>query len=143
RSDASWSRLRVATHKRKGVGNEIAGILISLLGVVLFLSLVSFDPSDIDGGTDVNLIGPVGAHLADIMLHLFGLGSFFFAGVVVLVGSMMLLGRRIEMKPSEIVGQLLIVLGGAVLFHMLFDGDKIMGHMPGGAVGAVVGETFR
>ena len=129
---------------KRTLTTEIGAILVLLMGTTLFLSLISFDPGDLQGPAEtMNLIGPVGAHLADILLDLFGLGSFALAGVVVLLGTFLLLGRRIEMKPSEIVGQILLVVSGAALFHMIYDGQTILDHMPGGAVGAVVSEVCK
>ena len=125
-------------------GGEVAGFVVLALGAVLFLSLISFSPHDLEGvGESANLIGPAGAHLANILLHLLGLGAFVFSGVIVLLGTMMLFGRRIEMKPSEIVGHVMLLLGGAGLFHLVFEGQPVLAHMPGGAIGAILGELLR
>ena len=129
--------------KRRHVGQDIGALVVVLLGSVIFLSLFSFDPADIEMGITTNSIGPFGTHLADILLHLFGMGAFLFAGVVATLGLLLLFGRRIDMKPSEFVGQMLFISGGAVFFHLQMQGEMLQGHMPGGAVGALLGEVGR
>jgi S-DNA-T family DNA segregation ATPase FtsK/SpoIIIE len=62
---------------------EIIGILLFFLVVFTLVSLVSYDPADPSihhatrGGTIHNLFGVVGAHLAGILIGLFGLGAFW------------------------------------------------------------------
>jgi S-DNA-T family DNA segregation ATPase FtsK/SpoIIIE len=63
---------------------EIIGILLFFLVVLTLVSLVSYNPADpsinhaTSGGSIHNLFGVVGAHLAGILIGLFGLGAFWF-----------------------------------------------------------------
>jgi hypothetical protein len=123
--------------QRRSAGQDLTALLIVALGSVLFLSLISY------GGEGSNWMGAFGEHLAGVLLHLLGLGGFLLAGVVAAVGGLMLVGVRLEMKPSEFVGQMLFVIGGGVFFHLWMPGEKVLGHMPGGAVGALGGEVGR
>lgn len=126
----------------RDLGNDITALIITLLGVMIFLSLMSYDPSPVPGAGG-NWMGSFGTHVAGILLHLIGLGAFLLAGVLTSIGALLLVGVHVEMKPSEFVGQMFFVAGGAICFHLLMPGDKVLGHMPGGAVGAMGGEVGR
>ena len=84
----------------------------------------------------------MGAYTADILLYIFGVGSFFFVAVVFLLGGFMLVGQRPELKPSEFVGYGLFVFAGAVLSHLIFAGELVLGHSAGGLVGDLLGKMF-
>ena len=58
---------------------EVYGVLLTLFAIALFLALVTFNKSDVGvgvGGSTHNLLGPVGAHMADLFLWLLGLCTF-------------------------------------------------------------------
>jgi S-DNA-T family DNA segregation ATPase FtsK/SpoIIIE len=123
---------------------EIAGLLLLATALAVLLAVVSFSPADVDSSsTPSNLIGPVGVTIGDALLYLFGVGAFFFDALLWYLGFMLLVGRIVEWKWSEIAGQLLFVLSGAMLCHLTFFEYEILGHMPGGLVGEVTGEILR
>lgn len=132
--------LKKATWRK---GGEIMGLILVSLSLGLVLSLVSFHKSDLLLEENFqNLIGPIGAYSADILLYVFGVGAFFFVGVVFLLGGFMLIGKKPDLKPSEFVGHGLLVVIGAILFHLLFKGEEILDHMAGGLVGSLLGDTL-
>jgi S-DNA-T family DNA segregation ATPase FtsK/SpoIIIE len=63
-------------------GNEMVGLLLLALGLLLFLSLVSYSATDPcfsvsgDGGAVKNYIGIIGAFLSDALLQIVGLSAF-------------------------------------------------------------------
>lgn len=121
-------------------GGEITGLVLLALSVGLCLALVSSDPADIEAGGQVgNWIGPLGAYAADILLYIFGIGAFFVVAVIFLLGGIMLVGHRPELKPSEFVGQAIFVLSGAIFAHLFFKGETLFGHKAGGLVGELIG----
>ncbi|MGM0557897.1 MAG: DNA translocase FtsK 4TM domain-containing protein, partial [Myxococcota bacterium] len=123
---------------------EIAGLLLLATALAILLAVVSFSPADVNSSsTPSNLIGPVGVTIGDALLYLFGVGAFFFDALLWYLGFMLLVGRIVEWKWSEITGQLLFVLSGAMLCHLTFFEYNILGHMPGGLVGEVTGEILR
>ena len=81
-------------------GMEVYGLLLSGFAVLLLLSLVSFDPRDIAldyrlrSGEVQNLIGPVGAHAADLLFSLLGLTSLIGVSTFFYFGGLLLAGRR-------------------------------------------------
>lgn len=130
--------------KSMALGREVGGLILIALALVILLSVLSFDPADIRGaGPPSNLIGPVGVHLGDLLLYLVGVGVFFFDALLWYLGFMLIVGRLIEWKWSEIAGQLLFVLAGAMLCHLAFVDHTLFGHMPGGLVGELTAEISR
>ncbi len=133
-----------STHKAAALWREIGGLVLVALALVILLSIVSFNPADLDAaGAPSNLIGPVGVHVGDALLYLFGVGSFFFDALLWYLGFMLIIGRLIEWKWSEIGGQLLFVLSGTTLCHLFLVDYTLFGHMPGGMVGEFSGEVMR
>lgn len=134
----------VLSAKAAALPREIAGLLFLVTALAVLLATVSFSPLDLNPGASVqNLIGPVGAKLGDILLTVFGLGSFFLDLLLWYVGLMLLVGKRIHWKPSEIIGQLFFVMAGTILSHMALFPDLFFGHRPGGLLGEMGGEILR
>lgn len=126
------------------LGREIGGLILIALALVIMLSVISFEPADMKGAAPPsNLIGPVGVHLGDLLLYLVGVGTFFFDALLWYLGFMLIVGRLIEWKWSEIGGQLLFVLSGAMLCHLVFIDYTLFGHMPGGLIGEFSAEISR
>src|SRR5579875_1385123 len=62
--------------------NELIGLLVLASAVLLFLSLISWHPTDPSFNTDSlgptrNWIGPAGAFVSDVLLQIEGLSAFF------------------------------------------------------------------
>lgn len=119
-----WSRYCVA-------------IVCVVLGAALFLMLLTFTQADLSPeSTDaLNLFGMPGAMIADIMLTLFGLGSFFFSAVCLLIGTCLFFGRPYEVKASEFVGLCLVLIGTVPLFDRAFGETPVLDHPAGGFLG--------
>ena len=123
---------------------EAGGLFLLLAALCMLLALVSFEPADVGASTPPqNLIGPAGVYLADALLFVFGVGSFFFNALIWYLGACMLLGRQVAWRPLEIAGQFLFVIAGATLCHLAMLGALVLGHVPGGLVGEFVGELGR
>ncbi|MDP6942996.1 MAG: DNA translocase FtsK 4TM domain-containing protein, partial [Myxococcota bacterium] len=128
---------------------EIYGILIMAFAVSLCLALVTFNPVDVTavGATRYqpahNLIGPIGAHVADLFLSVLGLGAFVVTPILGLLGLSYLIGRRWHLARSDVFGGLGIVLTAAVLLHVGFAPTRFLGHLPGGLIGEYAGEISR
>jgi S-DNA-T family DNA segregation ATPase FtsK/SpoIIIE len=115
---------------------EVAGLLFVVLGALMTLALVSHHSSG------RNLIGPVGATLSGMLLFFAGIGAFLFAVVPIVMGVAMMRGRRLMLDAWRLAGALLIVLSLPALVTMSLD-VSVLGHDPGGLVGALVTEMLR
>lgn len=106
------------------------------LGVVLFLMLLTFSQADLlpDAERCLNLFGFVGAHIADIMLMLFGLSAFLFPGVCLLIGICTFFGKNYEVKASEFIGVCLAIVGSAPLLDLAVS-SNVLDHRAGGVFG--------
>src|SRR5215510_5029751 len=75
------NRSRIKSPKRKSLANEVLAVVLVAAAILLLLSLVTYDPNDPSWNTvgpnhePRNLIGVVGAHLAEFFLQAFGLAS--------------------------------------------------------------------
>lgn len=100
---------------------EFVGIVLLGCGVTFACALLTFDPRDMDviaAGRSAadgvqNAIGPVGARIADLLLHLLGVGALLLDGLVLLLGVHTLMGRA--RAPSWRVGLGLLGFSFAVL----------------------------
>lgn len=124
---------------------EIGGLIILALAIGVLLAIASFDPMDTKpAATEIhNLIGPAGALVADILLAIFGLGAFCVNALMWYIGVLLLLGRSPELKPAEYTGQLLFVLSGTILAHLIAGATLILGHPAGGLIGELSAELCR
>ena len=132
---------RRAQRRSKIYAIFIASIFI-LLGVVLFLMLLSFSAADVapDAETAVNIFGIVGAYVANILLTLFGLASFLFAAMSLLMGLRTAFGREFEISATELIGLILLLAGSSPLLAQMLGESKILDHDPGGVIGKYLAE---
>ncbi|HRE87647.1 MAG TPA: DNA translocase FtsK 4TM domain-containing protein [Myxococcota bacterium] len=124
---------------------EIYGILVLSFAVALTLALLSFDAADVGGGGRVgktaNLLGPIGAHIADMFLAGIGIGSFGVALVFGWLGTSYLIGRRGRMQRLDVLGATCGLVSLTVLAHVIATPMRLLEHPPGGALGALIGEV--
>jgi DNA segregation ATPase FtsK/SpoIIIE, S-DNA-T family len=117
--------------------DEIIAIALLAFAVLIFLSLISYNPNDQFVGSNPgqpvhNWIGVIGANIAGILInYLIGWTAYLFPALLALVAWRVF--RTEDWTPSvaRVVGYLLFVVSLSGLFE-LFGGE-----------GALVGETFR
>jgi S-DNA-T family DNA segregation ATPase FtsK/SpoIIIE len=128
---------------------EMYGIIVLAFSATLLLALLTFDPADVTaiGGTRAqpaeNIIGPIGAHVADLFLSALGIGAFAFAVLFGWLGLSYLVGRRFHITRTDVVGWFGLLLGAAVVMHVGFAPAQLLGHTPGGLAGEYIGEVAR
>jgi S-DNA-T family DNA segregation ATPase FtsK/SpoIIIE len=152
RGDSAKTRM---TPKAAAMPREVGGLICAALALVIFLSVVSFHPQDLQPVLDEamaaeraaagakNLIGPVGARVGDALLTLFGLGAFAVDGLLWYLAAMMLLGKRVEWHPAELLGQAFFTLAAAMLAHLTLAQYLFFAHKPGGWIGELGAELSR
>lgn len=129
---------------------EVFGVAISACALLLLLCLLSYDRSDVlvrgaaaRTAQTANLIGPVGAHLADLLLSLLGAASFLLTVTFGGVGLLLFFHRSVSLRLREVLGYLLFVASSAALLQLTFYGRRVLDHLPGGLVGELLGEVSR
>ncbi|MFC7336364.1 DNA translocase FtsK [Haloferula chungangensis] len=130
--------------------NEIIGIILIAVGLLLFLAVVSFTRSDlpvwkigstIADGTEAtlprqNFIGSIGALLGMVQFGLLGKAGFMVPIALIWFGVVKLVfdGR---LWPRTIVGFLVLAISGAAFMQAVFaEPGQIM--KPGGVVGVIL-----
>ncbi len=126
---------------------EAYGALLTLFAIVLLLALVTFDPADVgkaigSGRVTENLLGPVGAHMAQLFLWAVGLGAFAVAGLLGFVGVAAVARRPVGVRAGPVIWTL-VALGMLLVFlHVVVPKDaRVLGSRPGGVIGLFLGEV--
>ncbi|MBN1944050.1 MAG: DNA translocase FtsK 4TM domain-containing protein [Bradymonadales bacterium] len=130
--------------RKKRLHLEIWGLLLITTGLILFLALISFSRTDIHRQGEVfNLIGPVGVQIANFALRSVGLGAFFLDAVLFFCGFSLFFRRSLRPNVMEGVGYFLALPAGTVTLHLLFKGERVLGHKAGGFLGELGCEIGR
>lgn len=130
--------------------NEVTGFVFLAAGILFLLSMASFHPHDPSWNTVAgaaqtdNLIGPVGAHVADIFLQAFGLAAFLFPVLIFALGWKWIRSEAIEAPIVKLIGSAALVssaCGAAALLPewRLFDHSILLG----GAAGYLVAGSLK
>ncbi|MCS7314347.1 MAG: DNA translocase FtsK [Bryobacterales bacterium] len=127
--------------------SELGGFLLLLVGLAAWLSLVSYHPGDPSWNTATgeparNLIGPFGAHLADLALQGFGAMAFPMPVLLVMAAWNLVRRRRPVMAGSQLGGFLLLVLACCAALG-LAGSWQVAGLPAGGLIGLVLAESLR
>ncbi len=132
--------------RQREMRGEMAGLVLLGAGMAFAASLASHDPRDMaavaagKGAEQVaNWLGPVGARIADLLLHFFGLGAFLLNVLVLALALATLTGRMRAPRLSLAVGAFGASLSGLVLLHLIAQrwnwrplGKDAAGLIPGG-----------
>ena len=122
---------------------EIVGIFCFFLVIFTLISLLSFSPNDPSinnakaTGSIHNLFGVVGAHVAGILIGLFGLGAFWIPLLLLLTSIHFFGDHPTQAKISTLIGGiLLVVTTGSLLAtrqnaYVLFGSEFSAGGLAG------------
>jgi DNA segregation ATPase FtsK/SpoIIIE, S-DNA-T family len=130
--------------------NEVTGFLFLAAGILFLLSMASFHPSDPSWDTAAgvvrtnNLIGPTGAHVADVFLQSFGVAAFLFPMLVFALGWKWIRSEAVEAPIIKMLGSAALITsacGAAALLPQwrLFDHTIPLG----GAAGFLVADSLK
>jgi S-DNA-T family DNA segregation ATPase FtsK/SpoIIIE len=119
-------------------------------GILFLLSLASYSPRDPSWNTVTgavrtgNLIGPVGAHLADLFLQFFGVAAFLFPLSLFVLGWKWIRSEALPAPVIKLMGAAILLIsfcGAAALLPewRLFDHTIL----PGGAAGFLIADQLK
>ena len=120
---------------------EIVAIVITGMGLLLLLALISFDPNDVEFFADppneikANLIGPVGAYLGGGLIIVFGTASFILPLMMVASGICLIFSQGGVDYRFKILWFVLILTSGCALIQQMGFGGFEKAPYPGGLVG--------
>ncbi len=130
-----------AKSKSQSRYNEIIGISLLALSILLFLCLVTSSETDPNLNTSTtweqtqNWIGIVGSIIADTLFQALGLMAYILPFTVFVIGTRFLFSKSLYTPPSRIIGVVLFVITGASLF-------SLFGFYRGIADGGITGAFF-
>ena len=118
------------------LGPELVGIVLALAATFFLVSLASYEPADMAAiregrGSEAitNLIGPVGVHVADLLLYAFGIGAWIVAGLVMTL-AIACFRQKVRVPTARLaLSGAGVVLSGLVLTHLV---AQKVGWMPYG-----------
>ncbi|HEY9403873.1 MAG TPA: DNA translocase FtsK [Pyrinomonadaceae bacterium] len=147
-TDTRTHQLPLQSPQRNSRLNEIIAIALFALGLMLTLCLVFFNPNDPSWNSagqeeTQNLVGPVGAYVAALMLQSVGLASYLLPLLLFVAAWHRFHTRRISAPVSLVAGLALLLISisailAIVSLPLLFDESV----RAGGFVGAFVGGTL-
>ena len=124
---------------------DTVAIILSGLGLLLILALISYDRSDIGFFTSpandpkVNFIGPVGAYVAAGLFLSIGLAAYLVPCIMILAGIALALGAQIDYRFKAIWLAVMMISGAALIqFATPLLGGMIEDVPPGGALGWLI-----
>jgi S-DNA-T family DNA segregation ATPase FtsK/SpoIIIE len=124
-----------------GYADEIVGILLIVLGLLVGISLLTYHPDDLSFSTVSsdpqvqNAIGRVGANLSDLFFQLFGIASYFFPIFSMMIGIRFFREGRGPLTKQGLAGATLLILTLCALAELEW-GTK------GGVFGRILSRFF-
>jgi DNA segregation ATPase FtsK/SpoIIIE, S-DNA-T family len=130
--------------------NEATGFLFLAAGILFLLSMASFHPRDPSWDTAAgavrtnNLIGPIGAHIADVFLQTFGLAAFLFPLLIFGLGWKWIRSEALEAPAIKLIGSAILVAsacGTAALMPewRIFESTIMLG----GTAGFLISDALK
>jgi len=138
----------VLTPTRNRRLNELVGLLVLALATLLFLSLVSYRPTDpslntVGSGPVRNWIGPAGAYLSDFLLQIEGLSAFILPLLLGVLGWTWMRSRPAGSPGAKLIGVALAMLFAPALFGLLPHHPHFPWGLPiEGLTGRLVADQF-
>jgi len=130
--------------------NEAAAFVYAGVGIFIALSLVSYFPQDPSWNTAVgamrahNLAGSAGAHVADLLLQLFGLTAFGLPILIWALAWKWIRSQPIEAAWVRVAGSTLLVLSLATGSSLLTEWRPWHGAFAaGGVVGTLLADYLK
>ncbi len=121
--------------------SELAGFLLSVLGLLVLLSLASYHPLDPSLNTSTppgpavhNWIGPVGSYAADALYQMLGWVAYLVPMTLFVVGARLLMVRPFEAPWTKAVGTVLLAGSLASLLELFPYTPPIGGPPFGGSI---------
>ena len=133
--------------------NEFVGLIVLTFGILLALSLVSFNPEDPSfnisqnphfAGHPSNFVGLVGATTADLFFQTWGYSAFLFPVFLGIYAFCWLASRPVRSVGVRIAGMIFLTLTLCAAFSLLPVVPLVRGHVPaGGLIGTLIADKLE
>ena len=127
---------------------EIIGISISLIGVLLFLALISYSPNDpnfiFPDNTEIqNLLGFQGSYISDLFFQSIGTISYLITLTLLITGINIFKHKDVFLFIENIFFSVFYCIVGSLFFDFFYqDTFKLYINGNGGFIGHYLGQTF-
>ena len=134
---------------REKRSNEIKGIILIAVGLIVLASIISFNPYDLRFYTShpnippKNLIRAFGANLAGILLFLFGWASYIIPIFILWSGINLFQQRILSLRIPKIIGILVLLLSTSSLIGMFNFRQQPLRYAHSGFLGFVISDSIR
>jgi S-DNA-T family DNA segregation ATPase FtsK/SpoIIIE len=126
--------------------NEMVGLLLFAIGLLIMLSLVSYSSVDPcfsvsgSGGRIRNTIGIIGAYLSDALLHIFGLSAYIIPLLMFGYALFFILGHEAAHPLLKKVGGIVFFLSAGAFFGLESETTRLFGETvpSGGMLGGFI-----
>ncbi len=145
-----FTRIFAPTRNRRL--NELAGFLLCVSALLLFLALASYSPLDpsLNSASILtkshaarNWIGIFGAYLSDLILQFWGVGSFLLPIFMIMLGARWFRSRPVQAPIAKTLGGIWLLMFVPALLAILPGHFRWMGAIPiEGLVGRIVGDVL-
>ena len=128
--------------------SEIIGILISLAGLILFISLISYSPDDpnfiFPENIEIkNLLGFRGSYISDLFFQSLGLISFLFSFTLIFTGIKMTISKDFFLVIENLFYSILYLIFGSLFFSYYYNtAFALFINGNGGFVGTYLSENI-
>ena len=155
RPDSGWieTLLRPSDPAAMARRSEFVGVIVVGLALGFGAALWTYDAADMDvvhaglGGNQPinNVIGPVGARIADILLHLFGIFAHVLNALLLIVGLRTVLARSVLPRIGTFAGILGATVATMITTHLWARAVELRPHgkAAAGLFGSAVSEFLR
>ena len=128
--------------------SEIFGVLISLAGLILFISLISYSPDDpnfiFPENIEIkNLLGFRGSYISDLFFQSLGLISFLFSFTLIFTGIKMTISKDFFLVIENLFYSILYLIFGSLFFSYFYNtAFALFINGNGGFVGTYLNENI-
>jgi DNA segregation ATPase FtsK/SpoIIIE, S-DNA-T family len=145
-----FSKIFAPTRNRRL--NELAGLVLCVSALLLFLALASYSPLDpsLNSASILtrshaarNWIGIFGAYLSDLILQFWGVGSFLLPIFMLMLGMRWFRSRAVQSPVAKTLGGIWLLMFVPALLAILPGHIRWMGAIPiEGLAGRMVGDVL-
>ena len=121
---ATLLQRRSSSKQRHSRTNEVLAVVLIALGVLVFLCLVSYNPSDPTFNTASsqrvqNWIGVVGANFAELLLSIVGITAYLLPGLLALIAWRVFQSESLRPRISRVIGFVLFIIATSGLANLI------------------------
>jgi S-DNA-T family DNA segregation ATPase FtsK/SpoIIIE len=125
---------RVGVTTRHSRLNEIIAVVLLAVSVLIFLCLISYNPSDPTFNTASsqrvqNWIGVVGANVAEFLFSVVGIVAYIFPALLALIAWRVFQSESLRPRVSQVIGFSLVVTSVAALASLIGWHGGILGSL--------------